>query len=176
MATFFTSDTHFGHEAIIRLCERPFESVEAMDAALTARWNETVGHDDTVYHLGDFCFRNARGLDDYRRNLNGRIRLIQGNHDTLTADDRSLFETISDIEDIKLEGQRLVLCHYPMREWNKCWRGAWHLFGHVHGRLNDQPNGYSLDIGVDSHDFRPWRFEEIAAVMDTRENPFTDRP
>lgn len=39
MTVFFTSDTHFGHEAIIRHCGRPFASVAEMDEALIARWN-----------------------------------------------------------------------------------------------------------------------------------------
>ncbi len=66
----------------------------------------------------------------------------------------------------------IVLCHYPMREWNQCKRGSWHLFGHVHGRLDHAPLGYSLDVGVDTHDFRPWTFDEIEAVFATRHNPF----
>ncbi len=33
---------------------------------------------------------------------------------------------------------------------------------------------YSIDVGVENHDFRPWRFEEIAEVMDRRVNPFVD--
>lgn len=27
---YFTADTHFGHEAIIKMCQRPFESIEDM--------------------------------------------------------------------------------------------------------------------------------------------------
>jgi calcineurin-like phosphoesterase family protein len=175
MAIFFTSDTHFGHETIIRLCKRPFGSVEEMNETLVARWNETVAPGDTVYHLGDFCYRNAHAVSEYRRQLNGTIRLILGNHDTLSAEDSAQFETISHIDQIKPNGHELFLCHYPMREWNRCWRGAWHLFGHVHGGLNHAPHGYSMDVGVDGHDFRPWSLEEIASVMDTRENPFTGR-
>ncbi len=175
MAIFFTSDTHFGHEAIIHLCKRPFGSVKEMNETLIARWNETVAPGDTVYHLGDFCHRNAHAVSEYRRELNGTIRLILGNHDVLSEADRAQFETISQMEQIRPDGYELFLCHYPMRDWDRCWRGAWHLFGHVHGRLDHAPHGYSLDVGVDSHDFRPWSLEEIASVMDTRENPFTDR-
>jgi calcineurin-like phosphoesterase family protein len=175
MTIHFTSDTHFGHEPIIRFIKRPFPSVEEMDRTLVERWNERIGPDDTVYHLGDFCYRSARSLADYRSQLNGTIHLIRGNHDTLTEADHALFASVTLITEVKIEGRVIILCHYPFREWDRAWRGAWHLFGHVHGRLGHAPLGYSLDVGVDAHDFRPWTFEEIAAVMDTRENPFTDR-
>ena len=81
MAVYFTSDTHFGHEAIIRLTKRPFSSVEEMDAVLVDGWNTTVSPEDTVYHLGDFAHRNSRSAAHYRNLLNGTIHLILGNHD-----------------------------------------------------------------------------------------------
>ncbi len=34
MTVWFTSDTHFGHDAIRRYCNRPFASVEEMDDQL----------------------------------------------------------------------------------------------------------------------------------------------
>ena len=45
---FFTSDTHFGHENVIRFDGRPFASVEEMDAELIRRWNAKVGKGDLV--------------------------------------------------------------------------------------------------------------------------------
>jgi calcineurin-like phosphoesterase family protein len=175
MAVFFTSDTHFGHEAIIRLTRRPFASAKEMDEAMIARWNAAVAPGDTVYHLGDVCFRNSRSLADYRRQLNGTVHLIRGNHDNeLRTAPAGLFASVSDILEVKTNGRMIVLCHYPIREWNQCRRGSWHLFGHVHGRLDDAPLGYSLDVGVDSHDFRPWSFEEIEAVLAARDNPFVE--
>ncbi len=173
MRVFFTSDTHFGHENIIRTCDRPFATVAEMDEALIARWNERVRADDTVYHLGDFCFRSSRSADTYLRQLNGQIHLIAGNHDSQTLSHHAgLFASVSLIREIHLAGRHIVLCHYPMREWHGSWRNAWHLFGHVHGRLNHEPHGYSLDVGVDSHEFRPWSLNEIEHLFETRKNPF----
>lgn len=176
MAIFFTSDTHFGHAAIIGLCARPFASVEEMDATIIARWNAAVQPGDTVYHLGDICYRNESSAAEYVKRLNGGIHLLRGNHDTQTLKHYSgLFASVSDIKEITLGGRRVVLCHYPMREWHGSWRGAWHLFGHVHGRLNHQPLGLSLDVGTDSHDFRPWQLAEIEAEFEGRNDPFAGK-
>lgn len=46
MAVFFTSDQHYGHVNIIGYCGRPFADVSAMNEAMVARHNATVG---TVY-------------------------------------------------------------------------------------------------------------------------------
>jgi len=175
MAVFFTSDTHFGHPAILKLSQRPFASVADMDAALITEWNAVVAPHDTVYHLGDFCFRNARSASDYIAALNGEVHLIIGNHDGATLKRHAnLFASIRTISEISLNGKTIVLCHYPMREWHGCWRGAWHFFGHVHGRLNHQPLGYSLDVGVDSNRFRPWAFEEMEMLFADRPDPLAE--
>ena len=176
MTLFFISDTHFGHKNIIRLAKRPFASVEEMDEALIENWNSVVGAGDTVYHLGDFAYRNALGADHYMQKLNGRVHLIRGNHDTHTLKSfPEIFESVVDYFELKVESRTIVLSHYPMREWHGCWRGAWHLFGHVHSRLDHEPLGYSLDVGLDSHDFLPLTVDQIEAQFKDRENPFASR-
>jgi hypothetical protein len=34
--------------------------------------------------------------------------------------------------------------------------------------LPDEPLALSLDVGVDTHDFRPWHFDEVRAVMQAK--------
>jgi calcineurin-like phosphoesterase family protein len=173
MTTWFTSDTHFGHDAIRRLADRPFASLDAMDTALLQRWNAIVQPADTVWHLGDFAHKSAASIADYRHRLNGKIHLIAGNHDAhIVRDHSGLFASIQNLAEVHTSGRTIILCHYPMREWDKAWRGAWHLHGHVHGRLDKEPHGRSLDVGVDSHDFAPIDVNRIAALFEGRTNPF----
>jgi calcineurin-like phosphoesterase family protein len=173
MTVFFTSDTHFGHLPIIASCRRPYGSAEEMDEGLIARWNGIVSARDTVYHLGDFCHRGSQNASDYLDRLNGDIHLIVGNHDAQTLQRHAArFASVSLIGEIDIGGRALVLCHYPMREWNGCYQGAWHLFGHVHGRLNHVSQGLCLDVGVDCNAYRPLSFEDVTGIMARRVCPF----
>lgn len=70
MNTFFTADTHFGHNNIIKYVNRPFNSVEEMDEQLISNWNSKVTHEDTIYHLGDFAF--SKTPEKYFYRLNGK--------------------------------------------------------------------------------------------------------
>jgi calcineurin-like phosphoesterase family protein len=55
-----------------------------------------------------------------------------------------------------------------MRVWPHSGRGAWQLYGHSHGNLPDDPLSLSMDVGVDSHDFCPWHFEEVKKIMEAK--------
>lgn len=78
----FTSDTHFGHENIIKFSGRPFDNVKEMNEALLTYWNETVKPEDTVYHLGDVAMGHFDDSWEYVKKLHGNIiNLIIGNHD-----------------------------------------------------------------------------------------------
>ena len=78
---YYTADTHFGHKSIIDMCKRPFKTIHQMDRALIERWNERVGHEDTVYHLGDVAFGPVSEGRKYFDLLNGKKHLIVGNHE-----------------------------------------------------------------------------------------------
>ena len=78
---YFTADHHFGHQNIIKHCNRPFGSVEEMDEELIMLWNKSVREKDIVYILGDLLFRNATSSEEYLEKLNGKKYLIVGNHD-----------------------------------------------------------------------------------------------
>jgi len=173
---FYTADTHFGHHLMINPelhRPRPFRDTREMDEFLIHVWNETVGPDDLVYHLGDFAF----GLHDAVRvkaifdRLNGRKVLILGNHDY--AKQNMVHPTIEGLgwEDLTQqldttdEGERVFLSHYAQRTWPGIRKGAWHFYGHCHGAMS--PLGRSRDVGVDCPDtgYAPRTFKQLTAGM-----------
>src|ERR1700690_2381531 len=80
MTRWFTSDLHFGHNNIIRYCQRPFRDVHEMHNAMIQTWNETVKEGDEVYVVGDFSL-SARYCKEFLPRLNGTKILVVGNHD-----------------------------------------------------------------------------------------------
>lgn len=172
--TFFVSDTHFGHDRIRGYSNRPFSSVEEMDAQLIKNWNAIVQPEDVVWHLGDFAFLKYKELKSLARRLNGNKNLILGNHDKeiiSNMDDLlndKVFNSIQYYTKINVNGQKIVLLHYGMRVWDGSHKGAWQLFGHSHNSL--PPHGKSVDVGVDSkyitEEYRPVSFHEVRKFMD----------
>lgn len=164
MSTFFTSDTHFGHENIIRYCKRPFRNAEEMDHEMVVRWNSVVGPQDTVYHLGDVAFTGSAQHARWRiSQLNGHIHLIRGNHEALAERCQDLFASIQNYAEIEVEKQSIVLFHYGMRTWHHASKGVWHLYGHSHNML--PPYGKSVDVGVDRWNFTPVAMDQLREFM-----------
>ena len=160
MTVFFTSDTHFGHGGALGLYRRPFASVAAMNEGLVERWNDTVGPDNVVWHLGDFaiCQRPAVVAALLAR-LNGRKHLVAGNNDPPATTGLDGWQSVQPYAEITVGDVSLVLCHYPFRSWRGMGKGWVNLHGHSHGRLKPQPRQF--DVGVDVWGFRPVRLDEI---------------
>lgn len=135
---FFTSDTHFSHENILKFTTkhgapaRPgFSSIEEMDEKLVEKWNSVVKPHDKVYHLGDVTMKK-RFIDIVNR-LNGRKRLIMGNHDIFGfkfyAD---YFDEVYAMRIIPQEN--LMLTHIPIQS-QSIKRGFINVHGHIHERI-----------------------------------------
>lgn len=168
-SVWFTADFHFGHFNIIRYCNRPFADSQEMDEAICERVNACAKPNDILYFLGDFCLGGPERVTTYRKRLACRtIHFIEGNHDRTARKLQHLFASWNLLSEIHAAKQRIVLCHYAMRVWPHHAQGAWHLYGHSHGNLPDEPLALSLDVGVDTHEFRPWHFDEIQSMMQAK--------
>jgi len=169
MAIYFTADTHFGHENIIRYCQRPFSSIEEHDAALIKNWNSVVQKNDEVYVLGDFIFaKTALEVESVAGRLNGRKYLIRGNHDRVNICESS-FIWIKDYHEMGANNLKWILCHYPFSEWDGFYRKnrTVHLHGHVHNNHETcPPLDRRINVGVDLHGFTPIRAKKLASRLE----------
>lgn len=163
---FFTSDTHFGHANIIKYSNRPFTSADYMDEVMITKWNDVVKQNDIVYHLGDVSFRNEQATKVILARLNGKINFLRGNHDRVMDKLYYIYGGVKDYAEIRMDNQKIVLCHYPLLTWNGAYKGSWMLHGHCHGSVNYMNNDTSrLDVGVDNFNYTPVSFEEIRQLM-----------
>lgn len=178
---FFTSDTHFNHANIIKFCGRPFNSVEEMNDELIRRWNEKVGPDDIVFHLGDFAWGGSEIWNSILSRLNGHIHLIVGNHDekNLRQNYAKYFDSVTYQKHIYVENVSIYLNHYPFLAFGGAYKekdACWELFGHVHSSRTNTHKGKDevrlkhlfptqYDVGVDNNNFEPISFREIKEII-----------
>jgi calcineurin-like phosphoesterase family protein len=183
MTIYFTSDHHFGHANIIKYCDRPFDNVDHMDSEMIRRWNEVVQPNNTVYHLGDFTLEDKTFAQKYFAQLNGIINTLSNpwHHDKrwLPFGGYPVYRSKSGFGNVKVlgcmdvreyrinksENPLIVLCHYPLAEWDRKHYGAWHLHGHSHGKFIPGSGVAMLDVGVDSHDFYPISLEQVTELI-----------
>jgi calcineurin-like phosphoesterase family protein len=183
---FFTADQHFGHLNIIRYCDRPYRSVEEMDAALVANWNAVVGPLDTVHVLGDVAMGWRHESLPLVARLDGHKVLYPGNHDrcwyghggrALDKEQEYLEAGFDEIRQgpttITVGGRQVLACHLPYRgdsgeddrydEFRPVDEGAWLVHGHVHEKWRRQD--HMINVGVDVWDFTPVAEETVAGLM-----------
>lgn len=164
----FTSDTHYGHRNILEYCKRPFSSIDEHDEALIERFNEAVGDNDIVYHVGDFALCSYERAQEIGRRLNGKeFHIILGNHDKVIR--KNHFPSFSSAQDVlllkfgKSRNDWIWLSHYAHARWPHAHHGALHLFGHSHGSFKGL--GRSMDVGVDTNDYRPYHIDEVRRLI-----------
>jgi calcineurin-like phosphoesterase family protein len=167
MRLWFTSDYHLGHKLILDYCNRPFKTLDEMNKQIIKRHNERVNPEDTVFHIGDFCFKSAndRGngqnikYDYWLSQLNGNIILLQGNHDLHNSVKTKIQSII-----IKIGKEYIELIHDPEHVSG---RTNIALVGHVHNNWLIKRirigNSFTdcVNTGCDAWDFYPTTWEEI---------------
>ena len=167
----FTSDQHFCHKNVCRLCNRPWFDVESMNKALIRNWNDLVHPTDHVMFLGDLAISNSNDAASCARQLNGIKYWLWGNHDTKQIINycSEYFEWSGDYLEIEAGGQQIVLSHYPFESWNRRNYGSWMIHGHVHSKLKSDQSKFRLYVGVDNiPGYKPISFDEIKVIMEKK--------
>lgn len=187
----FTSDTHFGHQNIMKFEpeSRPFSDTNDMDEVLIERWNSVVAPGDVVFHLGDVAMgKIAESLPKLAR-CNGQKVLVPGNHDRVFSgivermrkrfepEYEKVFSVILP-EQFQLElsdGSVVDMCHFPYEgdshgedryaDKRPVDRGLPLIHGHVHGSWKF--NGRQFNVGVDANGLVPVSEDEVINWVQT---------
>lgn len=151
MVKFLTSDQHLRHKNILAFEDRPFASLEEMEAGMIKAWNDVVGKNDEVFMLGDFCFGDHHAWAEILDQLKGRITLIKGNHCKSKVVSKVINEGL--IHDyhplgtiLKADKHILNLSHYPLEIGIR--PRNWSIHGHLHIENGSYPN--MINVGVDN--------------------------
>ena len=180
--TFFTADQHWGHASIIRYCKRPFLKSGDLDSRgkwvspeiaslrchkmnklLTHNWNERVKPEDTVYHLGDFCYKGKSKFEEYASKLNGNLIITLGNHDGKNGVKSKILSAI-----LKFKKRLILIQHLPPVTIGEIPPlVSIVLCGHVHNAWKHKVIGGIpiVNVGVDVWDFKPVTYNEILAYL-----------
>lgn len=169
----FVSDSHFCHNKPFLYEPRGFDNINEHNETIIQNWNSLVQPNDIVYHLGDVMLNDdEQGLECLQR-LNGRIRMIRGNHD---SDNRLLkfancvnVESAGDWSTMIKEGkQHIYLSHFPTITSNydsdrPLKARVLNLCGHSHTKdpFADWSKGLIYHVELDAHDNKPVALEDI---------------
>lgn len=148
--TFFASDHHMGHAGIVQFLRRDgvtklrdFDDAQQMDEHIIAQHNSVVGHNDTTWFLGDVVI-NRRFLSQIAR-MNGRKRLILGNHDIFKNKDyyNAGFEDLHAFRKF----DDFVCTHVPVHS-DSLGRWGTNVHGHLHADRVRLPRGVDAKTGA----------------------------
>ena len=179
--TFYTSDTHFYHQALLDKEYRSFSSIDEMNETIISRWNDTVKPLDDVWHCGDVVMGNVKGNLPILSRLNGILHLVAGNHDSVWSGHRNAhthlklwsqyFVSVQSFARHRVERNNFLVSHFPysgdhtyeerFNQYRLRDEGLPLVHGHVHSEWKSR--GQQLNVGVDVWDFRPVALDEISS-------------
>lgn len=179
----FISDTHFGHENILKFTTPngklirgdKFSSTEEMNQHMYDCWNETVKLGDRIYHLGDVTWiKDSKFVKTFRK-LNGDKRLIVGNHDSIMwFAKEQLFTKISMwhlFHEVGLLASHVPLDVSALKRYDRF--GTWiNVHGHIHQNCSPTPNHRC--VCVEWTNYRPIHIDEIEKLDNYIDIPAKD--
>lgn len=172
MSLFFSSDLHLHHKNILSFEDDNgekfrgrFSSVEEMNEYIIERHNSVIGVSDKWYCLGDLSF-SIKELDILLSRMNGKKRLILGNHDYGRKRDFEVY--FKHFEKI-LESRRmgpLLFTHRPVYIGEAESKVKANVHGHIHEK--SLPDSRYLNISVERIDYTPISMDEIIETFKSR--------
>lgn len=186
---YFTSDTHFGDEEILKQDLRPFKDAKQFAKMMINTWNKQTKKDDIIYIIGDFVDCDGAGYDSWKESLllvakiKAKVVLIIGNNEQRVIkhyfDDNfesfknyclSLgFMDVLENAIIQMRGVDFFLTHKPFDHNPK----YFNLFGHMHA-AGGLYKPFGLNVGCDLSHFRLFSEDDIFHFMD-KKSKFWDK-
>jgi len=159
---YVTSDLHLFHRNIIEYCDRPFKSVEEMNAVLFANWNRTVSNEDVIFFLGDFIFGRKTNAKKIWEALNGEKYFLHGNHDKRLGKFSEDVLTTNCRQNITVRYREkdIVLSHFPLPDYH----GDILLYGHVHNN-GDPDVRCGFNVSIENTRYKPIHIDEIFRIL-----------
>lgn len=176
---FIISDTHFSHNNILKftgdddkLIRPEFSSVEEMDEIMIQNWNDTIKENDIVYHNGDVIFNNQVDSDKLLSRLNGKKRLILGNHDILHQN-KSLLKHFKKINMWRYFHEfDFILSHVPMHVSSFDYKKSVNVHGHIHEK--NSPKGPYINVCVEKINYSPVNIEDLMVEIKKKKTEYYD--
>ena len=161
------SDTHFNHENILKFTDSDgkkfrgdfFRDVHHMNEFMIDRWNSVIKEGDKVYHLGDVFMRDSQTAETILSRLNGKKRLIIGNHDCIYGKGNVLQKYFEKIYMWRLFKEfNICLTHVPIHE-SSFRKVEYNVHGHIHEK--QPPTKQHICVCVEHINYTPIHIEEI---------------
>lgn len=162
---FVISDTHWNHKNILKFLGkdgkpfRKFENVDHMNETMIENWNRLVTPQDKIYHLGDVYFGSQQEAESILSRLNGKKRLIVGNHDCIYGKGNPLHKYFQKIYMWRLFKEfNMVLTHVPLHK-DSFRKVEYNVHGHIHEKTPYEQN--YINVCVERTKYTPVPIEEV---------------
>lgn len=169
-----TSDLHFCHNRGFIYEPRGFNSIDEHNKTIVSNWNKVVSEDDDVYVLGDLMLNDNETACEYIKQLNGRIHIVRGNHDTDTR--WAIYMSLPNVVElcsgwatmIHYRKYHFYLSHFPTLTGNldqnePIIQRIINLCGHAHSQncFEDWDKGMCYHVELDCHNNTPICLDKI---------------
>jgi calcineurin-like phosphoesterase family protein len=157
--------------------------MEDQDEQLIAQWNDKVKPGDIAFIIGDFSFYEAPRTSNILKSMNGQKTLVRGNHDHSKTISLTVgWSRVLHYHEQRIDGDRIVLSHFPFMSWHGQQKGAYHLHGHCHGNMRypgELGSTRIMDVGIDNLSnviggYGPIEWSEIKELLSKRKPGHSD--
>jgi calcineurin-like phosphoesterase family protein len=135
-----------------------------MHEVMIERWNSVVRPNDTVWHLGDFCFGRKNLVIAER--LYGKKKLVMGNHDNYDSNEYlKYFDKLYGVTFWK----NCILSHVPVHINQLGSRAFLNVHGHLHSKkvmegsniINPFEDRNYMNVSCEQNNLTPFHADEI---------------